>query len=157
MTPTRHNNRENIKHLFSSALDLKPELRAAFLVEHCDSIAVRDEVISLLQAQHDAGSFLEGISAANVIQNSYQKTASEKLIGELIDQYRIVREIGRGGMGVVFLAERETFHQQVAIKIINRGMDSDAIVERFFRERQIMAALNHPFIAKLLEGGPTTV
>lgn len=153
--PTRHTNHENIKELFSTALDLGPELREAYLDKNCDSGATRDEVESLLRARHDAGPFLEGISAANVIQNSYQKTASEKLIGELIDEYRIVREIGRGGMGVVFLAVRETFHQQVAIKIIKRGMDSDAIVERFFRERQIMAALNHPFIAKLLDGGTT--
>ncbi len=154
-TPAIHTAHENIKELFSSSLSLTPELRAAFLDENCASDATRDEVESLLQARGDAGSFLEDISAAGVIQDSYQKTASEKLIGTLIDQYRIVREIGRGGMGVVFLATRETFHQQVAIKIIKRGMDSDAIVERFFRERRIMAALNHPFIASLLDGGTT--
>ena len=154
-TPETGTDHENIKQLFFAALDLKPDLRGAFLDENCDSSTMRDEVESLLDAQRDAGSFLEGISAAGVIQNSYQKTASENLIGELIGQYRIVREIGRGGMGVVFLATRETFHQQVAIKIIKRGMDSDVIVERFVRERQIMAALNHPFIATLLDGGTT--
>ena len=94
---------ENIKELFSSALDLEPELRTAFLDENCNSGSTRDEVDSLLQARQDAGSFLEGLSAANVIQNSYQKNANEKLIGQLIGQYRIVREIGRGGMGVLLI------------------------------------------------------
>lgn len=153
--PIPRDDLEDIKELFSSALDLRPDLRSAFLDENCKSKQTRLEVESLLQARDDAGSFLEDLSAASVVQDAYQRTASERLIGGMIGQYRIVREIGRGGMGVVLLATRETFHQQVAIKIIKRGMDSDAIVERFYREREILASLNHPFIANLLDGGTT--
>jgi serine/threonine protein kinase/tetratricopeptide (TPR) repeat protein len=77
--------------------------------------------------------------------------------GKLIGAYRIVREIGRGGMGAVYLAERadEEFRQRVALKVIKRGMDWDEIVRRFRRERQVLAALNHPNIARLLDGGTT--
>ena len=67
----------------------------------------------------------------------------------------MVREIGRGGMGAVYLASREGFHQQVALKIIKRGMDTDAIVRRFVQERDVLASLNHPNIARLLDGGTT--
>ncbi|HEY7543978.1 MAG TPA: protein kinase, partial [Blastocatellia bacterium] len=74
---------------------------------------------------------------------------------ERIGAYRIIRELGRGGMGTVFLAERDDdeYHNQVAIKLIKRGMDSDAILHRFRTERQILARLNHPNIARLHDGG----
>ncbi|MGH9755954.1 MAG: protein kinase domain-containing protein, partial [Blastocatellia bacterium] len=79
------------------------------------------------------------------------------LIGRLIGVYRVISLIGRGGMGAVYLAERDDaqFDQQVAIKIIKRGMDTDFIRERFLRERQILAGLDHPHIARLLDGGAT--
>src|SRR5690606_31971710 len=74
---------------------------------------------------------------------------------ERIGAYRIVREIGRGGMGQVLLAERADgqFEQRVAIKLLKRGMDSDAIHARFLRERRILAALEHPNVARLIDGG----
>ena len=74
-----------------------------------------------------------------------------------IGAYRIVRELGRGGMGTVFLAVRADaqFEQRVAIKLIKRGMDSDAVLQRFRHERQILAGLDHPNIARLLDGGST--
>jgi serine/threonine protein kinase len=79
-------------------------------------------------------------------------------VRHLVDKaspYRIVREIGRGGMGRVFLAERadQMFHKQVAIKLIKRGMDTDAVVRHFRNEREILASLDHPNIARLLDGG----
>lgn len=151
----RSQNYAKVKEVFSAALELEPRRRKAFLDRNCGDRATRLEVDSLLQAQKEAGSFLEDLSAIGVVQNSYQNTSSDNFIGKLIDKYRIVKEIGRGGMGIVFLATRETFHQQVALKIIKRGMDSDAILARFFREREILAGLNHPFIAKLLDGGTT--
>src|SRR4029077_590638 len=69
--------------------------------------------------------------------------------------YRVIREIGRGGMGRVFLAERadHEFSRRVAIKLIKRGMDTDAIIRRFRNEREILASLDHPNIARLLDGG----
>ncbi len=77
--------------------------------------------------------------------------------GERIGPYRLVRELGQGGMGAVFLAVRDddVFHKRVAVKLLKRGMDTDAIVRRFRTERQILAGLDHPNIARLLDGGTT--
>ncbi len=74
-----------------------------------------------------------------------------------VGPYRLIREIGRGGMGTVFLGARDddAFHKRVAIKVLKRGMDTDAIVRRFRNERQILAGLEHPHIAGLLDGGTT--
>src|SRR5690606_2456991 len=71
--------------------------------------------------------------------------------------YRIVREIGRGGMGAVYLAERADgeFDQRVAVKLVKRGMDTDEILARFRHERRILASLEHPSIARLYDGGAT--
>jgi eukaryotic-like serine/threonine-protein kinase len=77
--------------------------------------------------------------------------------GTLLGNYRIVRELARGGMGVVYLAERADgeFERKVAIKVLRRGLDTDDIIERFMRERQILASLAHPAIAGLVDGGAT--
>ncbi|HMJ07766.1 MAG TPA: serine/threonine-protein kinase, partial [Pyrinomonadaceae bacterium] len=86
-----------------------------------------------------------------------EDTLSSSMIGRLIGVYRLADEIGRGGMGTVYRAERVDgeFNQTVAIKLIKRGMDTDLILKRFRRERQILAALNHPNIAYFLGGGST--
>ena len=80
------------------------------------------------------------------------------MIGRRIGAYRLVAEIGRGGMGAAYLAERadQAYQKQVAIKLIKRGLDIDALLRRFRHERQILANLNHPNIAMLLDGGTTT-
>jgi non-specific serine/threonine protein kinase/serine/threonine-protein kinase len=77
--------------------------------------------------------------------------------GVRIGPYRLVRELGRGGMGTVYLAVRsdDAFQQRVALKVLKRGMDTDAIVRRFRTERQILASLDHPLISRLLDGGAT--
>ena len=74
-----------------------------------------------------------------------------------VGPYRLLRELGRGGMGVVFLAERAEggFEQRAVIKLIKRGMDSDAILQRYLRERQILAGLEHANVARLFDGGVT--
>jgi len=78
-------------------------------------------------------------------------------IGPIIGRYRIIREIGRGGMGAVYLAERadEQYRKQVAIKLIKRGMDTDAVLRQFWKERQILAGFDHPNIARLFDGDTT--
>jgi serine/threonine-protein kinase len=75
-----------------------------------------------------------------------------------VGPYRLVREVGRGGMGSVYLAERDDDHyrQQVAVKILRRGLDTDELVRRFVAERQILATLQHPHIARLFDGGVTS-
>ncbi|HKP12446.1 MAG TPA: protein kinase, partial [Blastocatellia bacterium] len=79
------------------------------------------------------------------------------MIGERIGAYLVVGELGRGGMGAVYLAERadSEFRRRVAVKVVKRGMDTDSILRRFRNERQILAALDHPNIARLLDGGTT--
>jgi serine/threonine protein kinase/tetratricopeptide (TPR) repeat protein len=81
----------------------------------------------------------------------------DTLIGRRVGAYRLVREIGRGGMGAVYLGVRadNEFQKRVAVKLIKRGMDTDFILSRFRRERQILASLDHPHIARLLDGGTT--
>ena len=81
----------------------------------------------------------------------------DELVGRKIGVYKLTRQIGRGGMGAVYKAERADgeFQQTVAIKLIKRGMDTDFIVRRFRHERQILASFEHPFIARLLDGGTT--
>jgi len=144
---------EKVKKLFAEALEIAPEKRSEFLNENCADAEIKTEVESLLAANAEAENFLNDVSAVEVVQNSYQKSAA--FAGQKIGRYRIESEIGRGGMGIVFLAAREDFRQQVALKIIKRGMDSEAIIERFAREREILAALNHPYIARLIDGGTT--
>jgi serine/threonine protein kinase len=78
--------------------------------------------------------------------------------GERLGAYRIVREIGRGGMGAVYLAVRndELYHKQLAINVVKRGMDTAEVLARFRYERQILANLDHPYIARLYDGGTTS-
>ena len=97
-------------------------------------------------------------SAKRELSKSFEPTNSsdvEDLTGTKVGPFRIEREIGRGGMGAVYLAKRDDgeFQQKVAIKLIKRGMDSDFIVRRFRHERQILASFEHPHIARLLDGG----
>ena len=91
-----------------------------------------------------------------VLQRGDGYPASE-MAGRSVGPFEIRRELGRGGMAVVYLASRadREFEHQAALKIIKRGMDTDAIVRRFRTERQILAALSHPHIARLLDGGTT--
>ena len=86
-----------------------------------------------------------------------QATSNAAVEGIQIGPYRLVRELGRGGMGTVFLAVRsdDAFQKRVALKVLKRGMDTDAIVRRFRNERQILASLDHPHISGVLDGGTT--
>jgi len=104
----------------------------------------------------DASDFLER-PAIEAITSPATESPSDSLVGRRIGAYRILRQLGRGGMGAVYLAERadEQFRKQVAIKLVKHGMDSDAILHRFRSERQILASLDHPHIATLLDAGTT--
>lgn len=143
---------DRVVQIFEAALDQPASVRAAFLDRQCNGDAgLRREVESLL-AHDDAGNtYLESAVAAAA------ETAQGLHTGERIGGYEIVREIGRGGMGAVYLAVRadDTFRKQVALKIVKRGMDSDFVLARFRQERQILAGLEHPSIARLYDGGTT--
>ena len=110
----------------------------------------------MIAAHYQAGNFIETPALGSVTEVIFDH---EELIpaGEKIGVYRIIREIGRGGMGAVFLAERadEQFKKYVAIKILKRGMDSYVLLRYFRGERQILASFDHPNIARVFDGGNT--
>jgi len=140
---------QKIKALFNEAIELSANERESLFSENNLDAEILAEVRALLDAE-EKNNFAEPI--ADVTQ--FWQTA-EDFIGKQIGDYKIVREIGRGGMGVVFEAERrrDDFSQRVALKILKRGMESEALLRRFRHERQILAALEHPNIARLLDGG----
>lgn len=149
MTPERW---AQVKSLFADALAARPEDRGALLDARCAGDAdMRREVESLLASHDAAGDFIETPAASPRPEDERSRE------GEVIGPYRLERQIGRGGMGAVYLARRadDEYRKRVAVKVIKRGMDTDEIVSRFRRERQTLANLDHPNIARLLDGGTT--
>jgi non-specific serine/threonine protein kinase/serine/threonine-protein kinase len=142
----------NVKEIFLAALEKNEKSRSEYLDEICaDNSDLREEIESLLASHEEIEDFIEKpvFQVGEVFTNGANHT--EKHFGN----YKIIREIGAGGMGAVFLAQRSDgeFDQQVAIKIIRQAIAEAEIINRFKRERQILASLNHPNIAKLLDGG----
>jgi eukaryotic-like serine/threonine-protein kinase len=146
-----------VKKVLSEALELDTEGQRQYL-DHCcaEDEALRAEVDMLLAHQVDTGSDVMEECAADAARLRLDAAAATK-IGTRIGAYKVVREIGHGGMGTVYLAERddEHYHQQVAIKLINPGLGGELIRRRFRNEMQILADLNHPNIARLFDGGET--
>ncbi|MFN2624008.1 MAG: protein kinase [Chthoniobacterales bacterium] len=151
MTPERW---QQVKNTLASALERPDEKdRATFVATTCgDDTALRREVESLL-AQPDG----ELESVAEVIGVARSGPSNPADAGRKIGNYELVREIGRGGMGTVWLARRadQQFEKLVAIKLLKRGTDTDEVLHRFHAERQILARLAHPNIAILFDAGTT--
>ena len=148
---------ERLQELFHRALESAPDERASLLARECaDDPALRAELERLLSAHDRAGGFIHepAIASPGVALPVDDEPSME---GRRVGAYRLVRVLGRGGMGAVHLAERDDggFEQRVAIKLIKRGMDSDQVLARFRAERQILASLDHPNIGRLLDGGTT--
>jgi serine/threonine-protein kinase len=148
---------EQVKALLDAVLECPPEARAAYLAEHVrDDPALQKEVAQLAAAFEAAGTFLEApapvVAASLVTEATAAFTAGERL-----GVYRLVRPLAQGGMGTVYLAERDDgqFEQQVAVKLIRQGLDTADVQRRFRAERQILARLAHPRIARLIDGGVT--
>lgn len=143
-----------VETLFQQATDIPAgAARDRFLDERCGADAwLRAEVLSLLQFDtREESPLLDALHAS-----AASTLISEDLVpGRMVGAWRIERELGRGGMAVVYLAARADgeFRKQVAIKVIKRGMDTTSIIERLRRERRILAALEHPSIARLVDGG----
>ncbi|MDP9193354.1 MAG: serine/threonine protein kinase [Acidobacteriota bacterium] len=139
---------EQVRTLFHEASERDTAARAELL--RGAEPAVRAEVESLLSAHDEPTPFLE-----KSVWQLIDAQQGERLAGSLLGPYRIVRQLGRGGMGTVFLATREDadFEQRVAIKLVRGG---EMLVQRFRQERQILASLEHPNIARLIDGGTTT-
>jgi serine/threonine protein kinase/tetratricopeptide (TPR) repeat protein len=152
---------QRIKAIASGALAEPESQRAAYVSSHCGGDgALRGEVESLVDSATKAAQLFEsptvvmaGAAAALEALTGFDTSR----IGEHIGPYRIVRALGAGGMGAAYLAERadQAFEKRVAIKLIKRGMDTDAVLRRFRQERQILATLEHPHIARLIDGGTT--
>ena len=144
---------EKIKQVFDEALNLPSMERHSFIKEKLDDEESVKEVLSLLESYGRAESFLE-----NEV-STFVKEADENdpLIGKRIGNYKIEKPIAQGGMGTVYLGVRddEQFKMKVAIKLIRLGLNSEHIIKRFENERQTLANLDHPNIAKLFDGGKT--
>ena len=145
---------KRIEALFGEALEHPPAEREAFLQQAEPDNALRAEVSRLLLSLEASGPYFEkladDVAASGPLE--VEALAREQI---RVGPYRTVRIIGHGGMGTVFLAERADgqFEQRVALKLIRLGMDTEAAVRRFLAERQIVARLDHPHIARLLDGG----
>ena len=143
-----------VKDIFSAAVELPTDDRMSFVREQADGDeAVVDEVTALLRSDKESEDFIEApaLNLSRLVSNE------SDMEGMRIGPYVIEGEVGRGGMGAVYKAVRsdEHFEKRVAIKLIKRGFDTDDIIRRFRHERQILAALDHPNITRLLDGGAT--
>ena len=142
-----------VENLFVEAAQMLPEERGRFVLAGCGGDQqILDEVLSLLRYDTRAPEVRDALESG-----AGSLLAEPSLEGRMLGPWRVERELGRGGMSVVYLASRADgqFAKQVAIKLIKRGMDTAAVVDRLRRERRILAALEHPSIARLLDGGTT--
>ena len=142
---------QQVKQLLDEALERPSDKRRAFVEEVCagDEL-LRREVESFLEEEQQAGEFL--------VRPVFSLTGDEDRepgTGQRIGPYLLIRRLGSGGMGTVYLAERADgeLEQKVAIKLLKRGMDTDEIVRRFHAERQILADLSHTYVARFLDAG----
>jgi len=143
---------EKIENIFLTAADLPLGERKTFLDEACrGNEPLRREVESLLTSDSKNG---EKIARA-VEDEAEALFGLSPIVGSRLGAYQVIREIGRGGMGAVYLATRadDRFHKNVAIKVVKRGMDTTDVLRRFHHERQILAGLDHVYIARLIDAG----
>ena len=144
---------QKVKVIFNQAVEMPTLERNIFLQKECeDDEEMRLELEKMLI-------FAEEDEEVDTLEdNAFSYLTTENAtIPEKIGNYKIIREVGRGGMGAVYEGLRQTdnFKQKVALKIIKRGMDTDAILSRFRHEQQILSSLEHPFISRFLDGGMT--
>jgi serine/threonine protein kinase/tetratricopeptide (TPR) repeat protein len=151
---------QHLMTIFSAALDCTSETdRAGFLDEACaGDTALRERVEALLRAHEHAGQFLEPrcdtpLTAALTAEAT---GGSSPAAGAVIGPYKLLEQIGEGGFGAVFLAEQQRpVRRKVALKVLKPGMDTRQVVARFEAERQVLALMDHPNIAKVHDGGAT--
>jgi serine/threonine protein kinase/WD40 repeat protein len=139
--------------IFAAAAALPAEQRAAHLNASCTDAAQRERVEQLLRSHQEAGSFLEGPAIA---ARTADFVPPAEAVGGVIGRYKLLQVIGEGGFGVVYMAEqKEPIRRKVALKVIKLGMDSREVVARFEAERQALALMDHPNIARVLDAGAT--
>ena len=139
------------RDLFVAAIAIAdPDERDAFLTAACSDAAQKEHLLALLAAEPGLGTFLEAPARPG------ESTGVNVGPGSVIGPYKLLEEIGEGGMGVVFMAEQtHTVRRRVALKVIKPGMDSRQVIARFEAERQALAMMEHPNIARVLDAGST--
>src|SRR6267378_6095669 len=142
--------------VFAEALQLPAHERAAYLERACGGDEeLRRAVEALLQEYDQIGDFLEKSPSAPLAKAQTEIVGAEKP-GDFIGGYKLLEQIGEGGCGVVFMAEQtQPVHRKVALKIIKPGMDTKSVIARFETERQMLALMDHPNIAKIFDAGAT--
>ena len=145
---------QHIKSIFVSVLDMESVDREAYLDEHCGEDAeMRAEVMELLGLGQKAGNYMAVPTGAPMGTVDVPLHDSEP---QVIGSYKIREQLGEGGMGVVYVADQnQPIRRKVALKIIKPGMDSKQVISRFEAERQALAMMDHPNIAKVLDAGTT--
>jgi WD40 repeat protein/serine/threonine protein kinase len=143
------------RDLFEAALELPTESRAAYLDGACGSdAALRQRLEGLLRKHDQAGSFLEGPAVAALA--TVDEPAAGERPGAAVGPYKLLEQIGEGGFGVVYMAEQQApLRRKVALKVLKPGMDTRQVVARFEAERQALALMDHPNIARVFDGGET--
>jgi serine/threonine protein kinase len=176
-------NWDRAKELFEAALELDSSQRASFLAENCREEGLRQQVEKLLTNYQEAGNFLDdpvlnpsipvpyapadiqpdGASrprpqSGDPLATATSAEAEDPMVGRQLGAYKLVKRVGQGGMAAVFLASRadDEYRKQVAVKLVQPGLDSRDLLNRFRNERQTLAGLDHPNIVKLLDGGSTS-
>ena len=137
--------------IFGAALELPPDERAAFLARSCgEDGELRARVEALLKGFDRAGEFLERPAADGLVR------PRDEQLGDSIGRYTLVKKVGEGGCGTVYLAEQKVpVRRRVALKIIKLGMDTRQVIARFEGERQALAMMDHPDIAHVVDAGAT--
>jgi serine/threonine protein kinase/tetratricopeptide (TPR) repeat protein len=152
---------QRVEEIFHQALERPASERLAWLEGTCaGDTELRAEVVSLLESDSAAAGGFVGSRVEQAVlelRDDEVEPAARTMAGRQIGPYKLIRELGRGGMGAVYLAARadEQYESEVALKLVRPGLDTEFILRRFRRERQILARLQHPNIARLFDGGTT--
>ncbi len=148
---------QRVQEIFAAALELPPTSRLEAVKTCCEGDEeLRSDVLSLLESADTAADYFTDLANRSGVA-PLENTDENELVGRTLGPYRLVRRLGGGGMGIVFLAQRDdqNFEKEVALKLLRMGLGSDEGHQRFLRERQILAGLEHPGITRLLDGGVT--
>src|SRR4029077_1771210 len=139
---------DSVKDLFGAALEVERELRGAFLLDACGSNeSMRAEIESLLSAYE---------KSSELSQSPWSAAASQTAAPQFVGPYQLLEKLGEGGMGQVWLAEQSApVRRRVALKLIRTGLYDNALLQRFQAERQSLAIMDHPSIAKVFDAGTT--
>src|SRR5678815_2642561 len=144
-----------VEAIFHEALERAPAERGVFIAKECEGDeSLQREIQRLLIAYEDASTYFEPPNSPEIEAELARLKPEEA--GEWIGNYKLLQQIGEGGFGVVWMAEQEKpVRRRVALKIIKMGMDTKEVIARFEQERQALAMMDHPNIAKVLDAGAT--